>query len=272
MFTILFWNLGKKPLATSVARLAFQHQIDLIALTECHIDPEQMLLKLNQNEPTLYAYAPNRVCRKIQLFTRFSPSYSSIIEEDERLIIRALQIPYTKLDILLAVIHFPSQMYLDENAQSVESPIYADLIRKAENQIGHQRTVLIGDFNMDPFDRGMVNANGFQAVMSRQVAQQRTRSVQKREYPFFYNPMWSLLGDATPGPPGTYYYNPSGHASYYWHTFDQVLLRPDLLDVFDNRDLYVLNTDGERPLLTKNGRPNQEESSDHLPILLKLNL
>jgi hypothetical protein len=35
--------------------------------------------------------------------------------------------------------------------------------------------VVIGDFNMNPFDRGMVNANGFHAVMSRQIAALRSR-------------------------------------------------------------------------------------------------
>lgn len=191
MFTILFWNLGKKPLVDSITRLALQHQIDLIALTECLIEPEQLLLRLNQIYPTAYDYAPNPSCRRLQIFTRFPRQYSSVALEDERLVVRTLQIPRFRSAILVAMIHF-------------------------------------------------------QAVMSRQVAQLRTRKLQEREYPFFYNPMWSLLGDATPGPPGTYYYSPSGHASYYWHTFDQVLLRPDLLDVFENRDLHILDTDGEQ--------------------------
>jgi hypothetical protein len=56
--------------------------------------------------------------------------------------------------------------------------------------------VLVGDFNMNPFQEGVVAANGLNAVMARRVAaRRRTRVVQEREYPFFYNPMWGHFGD-----------------------------------------------------------------------------
>lgn len=118
----------------------------------------------------------------------------------------------------------------------------------------------------------MISANGLHGVMAKKIAQQRSRVVQKMEYPYFYNPMWSLLGDASSGQPGTFYYANGEHACYFWNMFDQVLLRPDLLECFDNRHLKIIDTINGLSLLSKNGRPSQTIASDHLPIYFKLDL
>ena len=52
------------------------------------------------------------------------------------------------------------------------------------------------------------------AVMTRTKAGERTRQFDSEEFPFFYNPMWSLFGDRTHGPAGTYYAGPDGAVSY----------------------------------------------------------
>ena len=49
---------------------------------------------------------------------------------------------------------------------------------------------------MNPFEHGVVAANGLNAVMARKVAARDTRTVLAHEYPFFYNPMWGHFGDA----------------------------------------------------------------------------
>jgi hypothetical protein len=88
----------------------------------------------------------------------------------------------------------------------------------------------------------------------------------------FYNPMWSLFGDWSPGPAGTYYYSNSEHRVFFWNIFDQVLIRPDLLDRFSNEELKVLDSDGNVSFLSPRGVPNVKLGSDHLPILFKLEL
>jgi hypothetical protein len=125
---------------------------------------------------------------------------------------------------------------------------------------------------LNPFESGLLSGNGFNAVMSRHIAEKKSRVVQGRTYPFFYNPMWSLFGDASPGPPGTYYNSRSEHISFFWYMFDQVLIRPDLLGSFSNKDLSILDSDGEISFLTKNGIPDGRMVSDHLPIIFKLRL
>ena len=175
-------------------------------------------------------------------------------------------------DILLSVTHFPSKMNWRESSQAAECAELSRSIREIEKEIGYSRTVLVGDLNMNPFEEGMVNANGLNGVMARSIAQRKTRTVRERHYPFFYNPMWSLLGDASPGPPGTYYYSSSEHTAFFWHMFDQVLIRPDLLENFSNNDLKILSSDEKISFLSPNGFPNKKIASDHLPIVFKLML
>lgn len=272
VLTILFWNLNKNRLDHSIVRLAMRYQIDVLTFAESTIPSERLLIALNQSGEATYHHAPSQGCKKIQTFTSFSVQNSPLVLEDDRLVARGLRWPNAINDILLAVLHGPSRMYLSETDLTTESAIFSDLVRTAERLVGHERTVLIGDFNMNPYDTGMVNANGFHGVMSRQIALRRTRSVQHRTYPLFYNPMWGLFDDLTPGAPGTFYRNEPGHESYFWHMLDQVLIRPALLEHFGPGSVQILDTDGERSFLKENGQPNKGESSDHLPILLRLNL
>ncbi len=94
-----------------------------------------------------------------------------------------------------------------------------------------------------------------------------------KEYPFFYNPMWRHYGDYTDQPPGTYYYTKSDHVCYFWNIFDQVLLRPSLLDYWEDERLRILTDDGVNKFLSKSaGLPGGRERSDHLPILFKIDI
>ena len=81
--------------------------------------------------------------------------------------------------------------------------------------------------------------------------------------------MWSLYGDIYNEPVGSYHYPQSQHISYEWNLFDQVLLRPELIDFFDTKSLEIIINDGIETLVNHNGIPNV---SDHLPIFFKLNI
>jgi hypothetical protein len=80
--------------------------------------------------------------------------------------------------------------------------------------------------------------------------------------------MWSRLGDESEGPTGTYYRAAAHIADYYWHTFDQVLLRPDLLPFYKKNNLKILTTINGTELLRSRGL--DRSISDHLPVLLTL--
>ena len=45
--------------------------------------------------------------------------------------------------------------------------------------------------------------------------------------------MWSLYGDLYHEPVGTYYYKNAELVNYQWNIFDQILMRPKLINKFD---------------------------------------
>ena len=52
--------------------------------------------------------------------------------------------------------------------------------------------------------------------------------------------------------------------------YDQVLLRPDLLEGFRPEQVRILS-DIRGVSLLQNGRPDKQMASDHLPVMLELN-
>jgi hypothetical protein len=230
-----------------------------------------MLETLNQSSHFMYHYSPKLGCEKIDIYTRFSDTFIRPIRETPRLTIRHLTLPGVR-DILLAVAHLPSKLRWNEASQVSESIEIAHEIRDAEQQVGHRRTILVGDLNMNPFEGGMIVENGFHAVMTRHLAKREERTVQSKSYPFFYNPMWRFFGDATNGPSGTYYYDNSEHKVYFWNMFDQVLIRPTLLDCFSTDELEILQTDGILSFMSSQNTPDSRVASDHLPIRFVLNI
>lgn len=123
---------------------------------------------------------------------------------------------------------------------------------------------------MNPFESGMVATEGLHSVMSRRIANRHVRTVQGREYRFFYNPMWGHFGDAETDTAGSYFYQSAEHVNYFWNVFDQVLLRPEVAKGFDPAQLRILTSVGGRSLVRKDGRPDSASGSDHLPIVFEL--
>ena len=81
--------------------------------------------------------------------------------------------------------------------------------------------------------------------------------------------MWGQFGDRTDGPPGTFYHLAPPPESHVWNIYDQVLLRPSMMDKLEV--VEVLSSDGTESLLTTSGLPSEMACSDHLPLLVRLN-
>lgn len=262
----LFWNLNRGGRIRTIVQLARQENADLLILAECNLLWSELLWELNGETPH-YQFAAGH-CDHLHFFTRFDRTLFPARIESSRISIHSLQLPDRK-PILVAAAHLPSKQDFSDDSQIFESVHLARLIENAERDEGHQRTILIGDLNMNPFESGMVAASGgLHAVMSRRVAARQTRTVQKEPYKFFYNPMWSHFGDRADAA-GTYYYESGEPLCYFWNIFDQVLLRPELLRGFRHEQVRIV-TQIKGVSLLKDGCPDRDTASDHLPVVLQL--
>jgi hypothetical protein len=250
-----------------LSRLVREFNIDVLMLAENTLGVADVLCELNTSKAADFHYNTGK-CERIDIFSKFTQAQMEPLHESDHITIRHLK-PSTTCDLLLVVAHLSSKLHQSSESQAFETPGIANDIIRMENKIGHKRTILVGDLNMNPFEIGLVAASGFNATMSRKIADKKERRVTAQSFPFFYNPMWSLLGDASDGPPGSYYCWKSEQVAYFWHMFDQVLLRPDVLPMFQNNTLKIIDRVGELSLLNRNGIPDTK-ISDHLPILFQL--
>jgi len=93
-------------------------------------------------------------------------------------------------------VHLSSKLYQKQDDHILYSTRLARQIGEAEQSLGHSRTLIIGDLNMNPFESGVVGAEALHGVADRRIAKKKFRSVQGEKRQFFYNPMWSYFGEA----------------------------------------------------------------------------
>ena len=267
---VLFWNVNRKNLLGELHELSRQYDVDILILAESPLSDVDILTTLNADQKRKFLL-PLNLSERLSIYTRFVRKSVIPVSDAGGIAIKRI-VPPLGPDFLLVAVHLPSKLHLSAIDHTMLSVRLTEMICEAEQRIGHQRTVVIGDFNMNPFEDGMISADGLHAVMDRGIALKKERTVQGKARSFFYNPMWSRLGDLSNGPPGTYHYSSSGQTCFFWNSFDQVLLRPSLLEFFSDQNLEVVTGCNGTSFLNETGRPDKQRFSDHLPIFINLSL
>ena len=267
--TFLFWNLYKNNIVLTLKEIIEHHDVDVVILAECSFRTEELVYSLNEKQSFYFPENGLAECKKIKIITKFHPKFLVPIYEEERFSIRKLIISDNE-KILVAGVHIPDKSHDDADNQLMICQRLRGSIEKMEKEHSIDKTVVMGDFNMNPFERGLVSAIGLNAVMSERIAQTGSRTVGNKEYQYFYNPMWSLYGDIGNNVEGSYFYRKN--ANLPWNVFDQVLLRPSLIPNFEKDSLSFLNHSGKESILTNQMQYPNKKYSDHLPLIFKLKL
>jgi hypothetical protein len=284
----LFWNIDGGQgtlLLPTLTRLA-DSGIDVFMFAEAPSDLTPVTTALNATTSDLYELVTTQSTR-VRFFTRLQGVLGGATWRDryfdalfDRLTALELQ-PVGVSGIIVIGTHLDSPASgLSEGDRAEWARDVSRDVRIIEGGVGHDRTVLVGDMNMNPYSDGLVQTTALHAVMSRNLTEVVVRHQARDGYPVFYNPMWSCLGDrprprlrpeGERRPPGTHYFdNTSGRANTFWQMYDQVLLRPALMDQLTN--LEILDGDGIETFASVEGKPRRVFFSDHLPVLFELNL
>ncbi len=263
-----FWNVNERADPALVVELAAEKRCDAIALAEFPGDAREMAKRLSERRETEFI-APDSEVNRIAFVCRAELLGHEVSSDvSDKLTVRRLALGSDELD--LAIVHLVSKLDASPEKQASQSRQIVEALRVHERD-SKRPTVAVGDFNMNPFEPGMVGAESWHAVMDRELAERQTRTVNRRTYGMFYSPSWGLFGDTTPGPSGTYFRDFGGDPDALgWHVLDQLLVRPAAFPWFPvGRRVEIMDRIADRPLL-RNGRPDPDAASDHLPICFVL--
>jgi endonuclease/exonuclease/phosphatase (EEP) superfamily protein YafD len=260
---IVFWNVHRKDLTGAVCALATSTMADVIVLNENKISNSDTLKALQEDVSGDF-YTPKPAAEdRFHCFCRNPKLNLSEVHSGFRTSARKYKLGNHMM--LLVLVHgIDMRNYDSETRQSFTQELAQEIkFIKEDKRI--DKLILLGDFNMNPYDRGMNLAAGLNAMMTKVCAAKKSRKHLGKDYDFYYNPMWSLLGDNTKGPAGTIY-DTSNQGPYGWSMLDQVVLHHSVIPFF--HDVEIITAAGECSLMDKNCRPDAENASDHFPILV----
>lgn len=262
---IVFWNVNRKDLTSLVCSLAKTTNADVIVLNENSVPSRSTLQKLRKEVSRDFFIPRTNSEDRFHCFCRNSDLDLTEVHTGFRVSVRNLNISASS-NLLVLVHGVDIQNYDTEERQAFAQSLVTELQFVKDNR-NTNRLIVMGDFNINPFDRGMNLAVGFNAMMTKACASAGTRRYLGKDYDLYYNPMWSYLGDLSEGPAGTIY-DTSHRGPYGWSMLDQVILSHSVLDLFGR--VQIITDAGPTSLLNANGRPDSGNASDHLPVMLEL--
>lgn len=274
---VVFWNINKRTdIYSAVADMIVENHSDIAAIAEIWDDTEaqNLLSVIAVKVPTYKLQTPNKVGRKNFVYVFYNSSSVEVHDQYDSVYIHVKRINLVnhKDEIYGIFYHHGSKLSNDGQEQTDAAETLVESICNFEKEDdAYQRLFLCGDLNMNPFEEGVIKAKALHAVSSKTLLNKHNRTIDRKKYPIFYNPMWSFFGDHSKGAiPGTYYYSGNKQREYFWNIFDQVLLRPSIVDIFDEDKLNILTSINGISMI-KNGIIDQIYS-DHLPIVFTFHL
>ena len=194
-----------------------------------------------------------------------------------------------KFDFTLIAVHLNSRYQKNLETQHVINSQGINEIKEFEKK-RHNRSVIFGDFNHNPYENIFLHVNGFNAIPTKKVVELvKHRTVNNKSVSLRYNPMWNFLGDIRESSakmiPGTFYFKTNkmkNVGDIHTNVLDQVIINREMLGAVDGSrieiiDTYINSNDKSEDLI-KNSIHHRDSSfltegySDHLPITFEIEI
>ncbi len=259
----LFWNTHKNTDVNLIlCDLIVENQISIVILAEYAANADD-LIELLHSCGTSWQQYPTVGCERIHILGETGLHIDPQLQTDRA------SIQVLNENTILCCVHLNSQIYSDNvDRREIDIEQIISDILDLEKELNTKRTIIVGDFNINPYDRSCVSARYFHGIPIYDVAKRESRTVSGKEFYMFYNPMWNFLGDFKE-PYGTYYHSSADTVNPYWNVYDQVIIRPALRKCFVDDNLKIITETANVSLLDNNNHPNRT-ISDHLPITFEI--
>lgn len=261
MFNILFWNLKGHAIEDYVIECIAENDVDIVLFSEfAGIDFNKIEDGLGKMYVRVRGIEDDI---KVSAMAKVTICMSSI-QQEKRYNVYKIETVLKKY--LLAGVHLEDRRnYKNSDRIDTIQHLMAD-IEKTEDTFTCDNTIVIGDFNANPYDEELLSAYAFNAVLFKKV-------IDKNEFTNFkgekrkrlYNPILHYISENTEMY-GSFYLDGQSQTSYWW-CLDQVLVRKVLANNIVN--VQYLKSVGSRDLLRKDKIPNKN-ISDHLPLLVNI--
>lgn len=272
----LLWNINKKNLVQELKESIIENDTEIVIVIESeNLDTEYLLSLLKKYGKK---FKKKEIFPKSKDIILLSSSAKKVFVYKEEKYFSMYKIHDKGKKVLLVATHLSSAMYSSEIARIQRANDLAKTIEKLEdvcNMETHNageksyQTIIVGDFNLQPFSAGIIGKHGFNAIMDPYKALKPIRKKDGSTAKFYYNPMWHLMGKHD-SVLGTYYYDADqDDNSFFWYTFDQILIRPELINDFLWDEFKIIDCIGDKALI-KGNRINKNRFSDHLPIKFEI--
>ena len=266
--TFLTWNIKEKDCLQPLKEILKDFQVDILLLNESLLDDTQIY----QETGLKRIISSHKRCKFYsKLFDATFYLHNDTVSD----YILCCCLKTKNGIILVAGVHLPSKLCRDEDTQATLSIDHIEDINLQQEQLELTQVMVFGDFNMNPFDKGMTDVKGFNSV-SDKITAKKIRKFNAREYERFYNPTFSLLGDFIPTigtqkVAGTYYLKSLKSVNeHHWNIIDSVLLKGKIIDALDLTTIQIIQQTKSYNLV--NLHKNKLLLTDHLPLLFKLNI
>jgi hypothetical protein len=258
---LLFWNLFNKCNDHFIVDIIEENNIDIAIFTEKNATNfDRVLAGVGNRFVRAYEFEKNA---KVTLYHR--STYNVCVEAEKRhYSIYSVETDTKKY--IIAGVHLPANPRADDGNRKVITRKIIEKINSLEADQGHDNTLVIGDFNANPFDEELVQKDAFNAVLFKKlIYDQEYIVLLGDEYKRFYNPMLHYISEENMSY-GSYYYNSSESTSLYWNCYDQVITRKSLANLITN--VAFCKRIGNQPLMNE-VMPNKN-ISDHLPLIVNI--
>lgn len=260
MPSVILWNIRRTNAKDEILALAAEYSPEIICIIEPPDHDDLMDLV-----PANYNLLRNVACEKVRIITTLPAEYIIFRAESSR--VMCFHYRDSLSEFLFAGVHLVDQGNYDLDDRIYVAGTTKSFISDIEKKRSTNRTLIVGDFNADPYDKSMVSANGFHAISDIDLAiKRRKRKIQSQENDIYYNPCWHY--NNIDGAKGTYYFDRSGHVvNYFWHNFDQVILNPSIAKKFNQSSLKIIDQINNKKI-----KLSRKKFPDHYPIYFEVNV
>lgn len=184
----LFWNIRKNEKTFHlISELLDEYDIDLCFFAEFPEGKESYLLSKIRDY-----YKFNIVTcsiEKIRILYKEGVKFNSMDESERRYTYIGITINNIPFNIIAC--HLIDKTHNSSEKQKDFASKLSSFIKEKEYKYGNHNTIVVGDFNMNPFEDGMVKVHCLNAVKDRKIANRNGgyRKYEGGKYPYFYNPM-----------------------------------------------------------------------------------